>query len=90
MNIKINIHRSLHHFTNGQETVEVKGNTVGQCLNDLAQQFSAIEAKLLNKKGKLFSHVDIFVNLESPYPEELTKPVKDGDELSIRLMIGGG
>ena len=90
MSIKINIHRSQRHFTNGKETVEVKGNTVGQCLNDLAQQFPGIEAKLLNKNGKLFSHIDVFVNLESSYPEELTKPVKDGDELSITLMIGGG
>jgi len=90
MSVKINIHRNLRHFTNGQETVEVKGNTVGQCLNDLAQQFPGIEVKLLNKKGKLFSHIDVFVNLESSYPEELAKPVKDGDELSVTLMIGGG
>jgi len=90
MSIKINIHRSLRHLINGQETVEVKGKTVGQCLHDLVQKFPGIETKLLNKNGKLFSHVDVFVNLESSYPEELSKPVKEGDELSITLMIGGG
>ena len=90
MSIKVNIHRSQRHFTNGKGTIEVKGNTVGQCLNDLMQQFPDIGAKILNEKGKLFSHIDVFVNMESSYPEELTKSVKDGDELSITLMIGGG
>ncbi|MBE9522435.1 MAG: ThiS family protein, partial [Proteobacteria bacterium] len=35
-------------------------------------------------------YVDIYVNLESSYPEELAKPVMDGDKLSVTLMIAGG
>jgi hypothetical protein len=49
-----------------------------------------METRLFDKKGKLLSYVDIYVNLESSYPEELAKPVKAGDELSITLMIAGG
>jgi molybdopterin converting factor small subunit len=34
--------------------------------------------------------VEIYVNMESSYPEELAKPVKDGDELYIVIIISGG
>jgi hypothetical protein len=30
------------------------------------------------------------VNMESTYPEELAKPVRDGDEIHITLMLSGG
>jgi molybdopterin synthase sulfur carrier subunit len=90
MGLKVNIHRSLRHLTNGQAKVEVTGSTVGQCLDDLVQQFPGINPKLFDKKGRLLNYVDIYVNQESSYPEELSKPVKEGDELSITLIIGGG
>ena len=32
--------------------------------------------------------VDIFVNAENAYPEELAKPVKDGDKLYIIMIMG--
>jgi len=90
MSVTINIHPSLYHFTNGQAIVEVSGNTVGQCLDDLVRQFPEIKKGLFGKDGKLLNYVDIYVNLESSYPEELAKPVDDGDELYITLMMAGG
>jgi len=90
MGIKVNIHPGLHQFTNGQDVAEVNGNTVGRCLDDLVRQFPGIEKGLFDKNGNLLNYADIYVNLESSYPEELTKPVKDGDELHITLMIAGG
>jgi len=38
----------------------------------------------------LLNYVEIYVNLESSYPEELAKPVRDGDELHTVLIIAGG
>ncbi len=90
MSIEVNIHRSLRHLTRGKAKVEVNGNTVGHCLYGLVKQFPGIETKLFDKKGKLLNYIDIYVNAESSYPEELSKPVNDGDELSITLIIGGG
>jgi molybdopterin converting factor small subunit len=90
MSVRVNIHQNLQDFTNGQVTAEVTGNTVGECLYDLVQQFPGIEARLFDKKGKLLNYVDIYVNLESSFPKELAMPVKDGDELSITLLIVGG
>ena len=90
MSVTINLHPNLYQLTNGQAIVKVKGNTVGQCLDDLIKQFPQIKQGLFGKDGKLLNYVDIYVNGESSYPEELAKPVKDGDELHITLIIAGG
>jgi len=90
VSVKININPSLYHLTNNQATVEVNGGTVGQCLDRLIKQFPSLEKALFDKKGKLLSYIDIYVNKESAYPEELAKPVKDGDELYIIIALAGG
>jgi molybdopterin converting factor small subunit len=90
MSVKINIHPSLLHLTDNQEVVEVNGNTVGQCLEQLVARFPELREWLFDKKGNLVKTIDIFVNQESAYPEELAKPVKDGDKLYIIMVIAGG
>ena len=90
MSVKINIHPLLSHFTNNQDVVEVNGSTVGQCLEQLVARFPDIKQGLFGKDGKLLNYVDIYVNEESAYPEELAKPVNDGDEIHLVLMLAGG
>ena len=80
----------MQPFTNSMEVVEVSGSTVGKCLNYLVKQFPGIKGQLFSKNGNLFENVIISVNGESAYPEQLAKPVKDGDELNVVLIIGGG
>lgn len=90
MSAKVILHQALRHLTGNQTSVEVQGDSVGKCLKDLVAHFPAIEAKLFDKKGKLLNHIEVYVNDESSYPEELAKPVKNQDVLSITLMIAGG
>lgn len=90
MSIKVNIPYFLQHLTNNVEVAEVNGTTVGECLKHLVEQFPLIEERLFDEQGKLPIYFNIYVNGESVYPEELTKPVKDGDELHIAFLIGGG
>jgi len=90
MSIKIHLDTVLSYFINSQEVVVVRGNTVGECLNHLVKQFPAIEKMLFAKNGKLLGYVGIYVNGEDAYPDELAKPVKDGDELHILYILGGG
>ena len=90
MSIKINIHRTHRQFTNGLDIVEVDGNTVGACLDNLIRQFPGMGKVLFNKKGKLVNVVEIYVNLKSAYPNELAKQVSNGDSIHITLMIAGG
>jgi len=63
---------------------------VGECLQDLVNQFPAIKQRLYDKNGKLANFVEIYVNSESSYPEELAKVVKDGGEITIMALISGG
>lgn len=92
MGIKIHIDSLLSDYTNNQRTAEVKGDTVSECLQHLAEQFP--ELIPFTKDGKLLVYQDcylgVFVNGEIVYPKEMDKPVKDGDELSVILMVGGG
>jgi molybdopterin converting factor small subunit len=90
VSVKINIHPFLSQHTNNQDVVEVNGSTVGQCLQQLVARFPELRQWLFEKNGKLNRLVEIYVNMESSYPEELAKPVKDGDELHIIIIISGG
>ena len=90
MGIKISIHKTQRHYTDGVETIEVKGKTVGECIEALVQKFPGIEESLFDSRGKLLSVVEIYLNMESAYPDELAKPVKNGDEIHITLMLAGG
>jgi len=90
MAVKVYIHKTHRQYTNGLEVVEVKGNTVGDCLNHLVQQFPAMEKALFVKKDKLHNIVEIYVNHTTAYPNELVKPVKEGDEIHLVMMLAGG
>ena len=90
MSVKIKLHRSLAKLADGQAVVEVNGNTVGQCLEQLATQFPRLKKRLFEKDGALSRILEVYVNGESIYPEELATAVKDGDELDTAVRISGG
>ena len=90
MSINVSIHRTHRQFTDGLDSVEVEGNSVGNCLDDLIRQFPDMRNALFDKKGKLLNAIEIYINLKSAYPDELLKPVKDGDDIHITLMLAGG
>ena len=74
-----------------QDVVEVNGNTVGECLEDLGTQFPDIKQQLCQKSGKLLlNEIHIFVNAEILYPSDLDKPVKDGGKLFLLFAFLGG
>ena len=88
--VNIYIHTTHRQFTNGLEVVAVEGNTVGECLNQLIKQFPGMEIALFAKKDKLLNIVEVYVNHVSAYPNELAKPVKEGDEIHLVIMLAGG
>ncbi len=90
MGVQIEIPPFLRQLTNGVTVAKVTGNTVGECLKDFVEQFSLAKKLLFNKDSKLFGHIEIFVNGVSTFPEELKKPVNDGDTIfMLYLMVGG-
>jgi len=90
MSIKINIHKTHRQFTGNAKIVEVDGKNIGDCLDRLIDRFPDMKKALFGKNGKLRNVVEIYLNMESTYPDELGKAVKNGDEIHITLMLIGG
>ncbi len=92
MSVKVNISRYFFGgWANESVVAEVSGNTVGQCLNHLVRQFPAIKKEIFDEDGEVATEARIFINGESAFPEELAKPVRDGDMIDIVPMaISGG
>ena len=90
MSVKVKIHKTHRQYTDGLEVVEVEGKTVGDCLRHLVQKFPPLKDVLFDKKGRLLNVMEVYLNSESTYPEELAKKVRDGDEIQIIVMLAGG
>ena len=62
---------------------------MGECLRDLVKKYPSIEKEIF-KNRNLNSLVEVYLNGESAYPNELVKPVKDGDKINLVYMLSSG
>lgn len=90
MAVQVHIHKTHRQFTDGQDVVAVEGDSVGACLINLVRQFPGMKSILFDKKEKLNKTIEIYVNLQSAYPKELERAVKEGDKIHITLLLAGG
>lgn len=90
MTVQIDIPLFLRHLTGGVTVASVNGSNVGDCLNFLVAQFPETRGLLFKKDGKLLDHIDVHINGMTAYPEELSRRVDDGDEISILYLMSGG
>ena len=86
--MKVRISPLISHQTDNQRAAEVRGSTVGQCLQHLGARFPKL--KLFGEKDELCPYLIITVNKEFIHQKELDKPAKDSDGLSITLVDIGG
>jgi len=63
---------------------------VGECLADLEKKFPGMDEFIFERKGKLLQNVEIFINGKTVSSNELAASVKDGDEISILMLLSGG
>ncbi len=70
--------------------IEVAGKTVGECLAGLVRLHPILGLELFKNGGKLKIWIEIYVNNQSTYPEELVYPVRDGDEIRVTMLMAGG
>jgi len=88
--VKVNIHKTHRQYTDWVDMVEVDGKKVGECLEALIERYPKMKDALFDTKGRLHNYVEIYVNMESAYPEELEKTVGEGDQIHITIMLSGG
>src|SRR5574341_491241 len=86
----IRIPTPLRPYANGQESVSVRGQTVGEALQNLTQQYPDIEPHLFNQ-GRLRSFVNVFLGDEDVrHLEGIDTQIADDSKLLIIPSIAGG
>ncbi len=88
---RIKIPGDLKDKTNGETIAEVKGDTVGKCIEELVYRFPDIKGEILDNQGRLLLKWSIAINSQiANTSDELAQPVKEGDLISLLPMIAGG
>jgi molybdopterin converting factor small subunit len=81
---------ALQQAIGGANEVDVEGDTVGQCLDDLVKRYPDAKTLLLDVHGALLKRVYVFVNAESMHKAEFVRTVTDKDELLVAVLATGG
>ncbi len=90
MSAEIELSPVFGRYTKNHLDIKVEGKTIGDCIDDLVRQFPDIKKVIIDKDGHFGHSYDIFINGESSYPLDMSKPVHEGDKLNIVLLIYGG
>ncbi len=78
-------------YPNLKDHVEVQGQSVVAVVEALNQQHPGLKDYLVDERGKLRQHVNIFIGEELIKDKEtLQDEVKDTDEIFILQAISGG
>ncbi len=89
--MKIQIPTPLRAYAEKQTTVSVGGNTVGEALSELVQQYHELRRHLFTDEGALRAFVNVYVNDEDiRYLQKEHTPVKESDVLYIVPSVAGG
>jgi sulfur-carrier protein len=89
----INITGFLTEFTGGRHQValDTSAATVGEALAQLWSMHAGLRDRVLNERGELRMHVNIFLNDENVRRQQgLAAPLRDGDEITILPAVSGG
>jgi molybdopterin converting factor small subunit len=87
----IQIPTPLRQYVGKQSTVQVKGATVSEAMNDLLAQHPELRRHLYAEDGKLRAFVNLYLNDEDiRYLQKEATAVKEGDSISIVPSIAGG
>ncbi len=93
MKVKVKLSNLLRQFSQLQgepEVFEVTGSNPLECLRVMVERYPSMRQWVYDKEGKVLGLMQFFVNGEKLPADELTTPLRDGDELLIFFAIGGG
>ena len=80
----------LRQQTGGAKEVQAEGNTVGEVLRRLTDQYPALESHLFHN-GQLQRYVNVYVNDQDiQYLDRLDTPVDPNDTVFILPAMAGG
>lgn len=87
--VSVSIHVPIFYRSDSnEEWIDVQGcRTVGECLDHLIRRYPEMKKMLYTGKGTLQTWVGIYLNGVDAHPDELARPVKDGDEIRVFLYL---
>ncbi len=81
----------LRAYADGAKQIEIRGDNVGQALDELIALYPALKNHLFGDDGELRAFVNLFLNDEDVrYLQGKDTPLGDGDRLMIIPSIAGG
>ncbi|WP_284749738.1 MoaD/ThiS family protein [Amycolatopsis sp. RTGN1] len=90
MAVTVSIPTILRTHTGGEKSVEAKGATVLEVIDDVDSRHAGIKGRLV-KEEKLHRFINVYVNDEDVrFAGGLEAEVKDGDTLTILPAVAGG
>jgi molybdopterin converting factor small subunit len=90
MAVTVSIPTILRTNTGGEKSVEAKGATVLEVIDDVESRHAGIKGRLV-KEEKLHRFINVYVNDEDVrFAGGLEAQVKDGDTLTILPAVAGG
>lgn len=91
MPVTVRIPTPLRAVAKGNANVQAKGETIGDVIGDLEQQFPGLRERLVDESGELRRFINIYVNQEDiRFLDNQATALKDGDEVAIVPAIAGG
>ncbi|MFE1246516.1 MoaD/ThiS family protein [Streptomyces sp. NPDC058735] len=90
MAIEVRIPTILRTYTDGQKTVEGKGDTLAELFSDLETRHAGIEARIVDG-GQLRRFVNVYLNDEDVrFLDGIDTKLSDGDNVTILPAVAGG
>jgi molybdopterin converting factor small subunit len=82
---------ALRRYAEEQSEVEIRGDTLGAALDDLAGRFPQLERRLRDEQGQLRPHVLMFVDgVSSRSGAPMDTPIRHGSEVFVAPAVSGG
>jgi sulfur-carrier protein len=91
MAVEVRIPTILRKHTGGARSVEAKGATVREVIEQLESNHPGLKAAILADGGEIHRFINIYLNDEDVrFSGALETPVEDGDVVSILPAVAGG
>lgn len=83
----VRLRGQLEKLAGGVSELQVDGGSVSEILQALEDEHAALEGWILDERGVLRRHINVFVNGEPATPDT---PTEDKDRIEILPAISGG
>ena len=91
MSIVVRIPTPLRRLTDGQDKVDVDGDSLGGVIDAMNEQYPGIRERICDDQGQLRNFVNVYINGEDVrFLQGLETSTTDGDEVSVVPAVAGG